>query len=418
MSFNTNTKQRLTVCLQLLKGKKTFNRMSTREMLSNARFVVLEHALEPVAELIELMADHGAEIHTIILKPYTISEAVVKRFEKKGANIVRGTYKEIESQGFLEKVLAGALDASAADGKKIVIMEVGGYFAKPLAEMFQRDKSESLYKPLNLEPLVGVVEDTTFGHNRYLESCKSIDVPIYSVARSSLKEIEARFVGNMALIAVDRVFRELGISLAGRRALVLGYGMIGKNVARSARSLDLTVSIYDKDDHRNLRAFSLGYRVHQKKELLPQADIIFAATGNPEGALSFDEIQDYCKNMAVLASVGSKDVEFDIDTLRAFATEEKVLNNHLVRYTLPTGNDIHVINNGVAVNFTKDIAESIPTEVMDLVFAEMLQCSLCLLFPEYAEELQPLHSVLPTPTKYINRIAHDWLRNVNYGRLQ
>lgn len=164
----------------------------------------------------------------------------------------------------------------------------------------------------------GVVEDTTFGHNRYKEHCKDIDVPVYSVARSVLKEIEARFVGGDAVKAMDILLREQGVSLPGRNALVIGYGMIGKNVARALQANDLRVHVYDKEDTPLLAAFIDGYHVRPKLDLLKHAniDIIFCATGDPNGALSFQEIED-CRDNVILVSVGSKDTEFDLAAIEA-----------------------------------------------------------------------------------------------------
>ena len=252
--------------------------------------------------------------------------------------------------------------------------------------------------------VAGVVEDTTFGHNRYVELAEQIRVPIFSVARSELKEVEARFVAKDAVMAVDTVLRQLGVSMFGRRALVVGYGMIGKNVARQLREHRLLVSVYDKLHYRNLQAFCAGFEVQQRSELLRRADIVFSVTG--ENAVRVSDIEK-CKDHAVLASVGSKDTEFDVAELRQLATADYTINQHLTKYDLPNGRKIFLVKDGTAVNF---IQPSLPKEVLDSVFAEILVCAWHLMTD--VKSCRP-GRVLTAPDHFLNEIAKNWLKFVN-----
>ena len=275
-----------------------------------------------------------------------------------------------------------------------MILEVGGYFAQALARM---PAENALY-------ISGVVEDTTFGHNRYKASVTNIAVPVFSVARSALKEIEARFVGRDAVAAMDYVLRRLGVAVAGRNALVIGYGMIGSNVARSLRTQDLNVHVYDKHDYRNLRAFIDGFDIHKKRKLMEGADIIFAATADQ--ALSWDEIEE-CKTNVILASVGSKDTEFDVATLKEQAVAAERISDHIVKYRLSNSKNIMLVKDGTAVNF---ILPSLPVEVLDLVFSEIFICLMLLL------KRQPRYTpgvLYESADTFLNEIAKDWLRSVN-----
>jgi adenosylhomocysteinase len=273
-------------------------------------------------------------------------------------------------------------------------------------------------KAENTPYCAGVVEDTTFGHNRYLAVADSISVPIVSVARSRLKEIEAHFVGRDAVNAVDLIMRDMGESITGAHAVVLGYGMIGKNVARSLSASDLRVSVYDIRDHRNLKAFMMGFRVNKKAELIRSADIVFAATGwssfpdenKRRPALSADEILDQLSDNAVLVSVGSKDNEFDIQRLDELAAQKEQVHERVVRYTLPNKNVVHVIKDGTAVNF---ILPSIPVEILDLVFSEIVLAAIFLLKTPETFTLNHVNSV---NERYLSHIAKDWLRFVAKGR--
>jgi len=203
---------------------------------------------------------------------------------------------------------------------------------------------------------------------------------------------------------MDYVLRRLGVAVAGRNALVIGYGMIGANVARSLRTQDLNVHVYDKHDYRNLRAFIDGFDIHKKRKLMESADIIFAATADQ--ALSWDEIEE-CKTNVILASVGSKDTEFDVATLKEQAVAADRISDHIVKYRLSNSKNIMLVKDGTAVNF---ILPSLPVEVLDLVFSEIFICLMLLL------KRQPRYTpgvLYESADTFLNEIAKDWLRSVN-----
>lgn len=359
-----------------------------------SRLILLEHILPTTEIFVRHLIDAGAEIFALIGKPYSVDDAVLQRLKNLGVNVLVKQYAELDSTDYLDKLLSAAVDASKKDGKQIVIAEVGGYFAASLSRM----------PPDYAQYISGVVEDTTFGHNRYIAAVSNISVPVFSVARSELKEIEARFVGQDAVQAMEAVLRGHGITISGRHGLVIGYGMIGKNVARTLRAHSLTVSVYDKHDYRNLRAYIDGFTIHKKRELIKRADIIFAATA--DCALTYEDIEE-CRNGVILASVGSRNTEFDITTVEEQAFGKQDICSHLRSYELPNSKRIIVGRNGTAVNF---LLPSIPIEVLDLVFSEIFLCIVLLLKrqPDYSPG--EIHTIGHT---YLSEVSRDWLRNVN-----
>jgi adenosylhomocysteinase len=384
---------------------RTVERFSkeNRNLLKNSRILVLEHILPTTAEFLSLLIEVGAEIHSVIAKPYSIETDSLEKIKRLDVQvIVRNTYKEIEEESVPQQLLLNALEKSERDNKRIVIIDVGGYFAQALCKLDTQQSSM----------IAGVVEDTTFGHFRYLSALGTgdIKVPIFSVARSELKEIEARFVGRDAVISTDFVLRELGISITGRKALVIGYGMIGKNVARTLTSYDLDISVYDIEDRRLVQAFTDGFRIHKKLVLLREnPDIIFSATGSEarhkKCALSLEDIAT-AQTGVVLASVGSRNTEFDMQALDDHAQNtKKEICSHIDRYTYD-GKDIYVIEKGTAVNF---ISKSIPIEILDLVFSEILLCCLRLLNEDDLET----GFVQFSERREINQVSWDWLKSMN-----
>jgi adenosylhomocysteinase len=377
---------------------RVFRKFSRQErnssILKGTRFIVNQHLVKNTLSMLNHVLAVGAEITCLVAKPYSIDPDVSSSLSERGIPIINESYSNLETTDILDKEIAKAVEKSKVDGKKIIIWDVGGYFALPLVRL-----------PGELvQHISGVVEDTTFGHNRYLEQCQKIDVPIFSVARSALKEVEARYVGRDAIEAIGGILRKLGIISSGRNALVLGYGMIGKNVARSLAAADFKVSVYDRHDHLNLRAFIDGFAIHKKRELIKQADVIFSATATQ--AMSFEDIEE-CKNNVLLVSVGSKDTEFDVRQVAAQSLERQELGSNITKYVLPNSKSVLVARDGTAVNFLLD---GQPDEIMDLVFTEILLCTMKILKTEI--EI-PLHLVHSLDEINLNFIAKEWLRGVN-----
>lgn len=363
--------------------------VANSDLLKSSRLIILEHILPTTEEFVTHLHAAGAAIHTIFSKPYSIDRDVLSRMEKL-FNIKHHNYDELEKEGILDECLSEAIAASELDGKRIIIIDVGGYFCEPIKRLTQTDL------------IAGIVEDTTFGHNRYFSSISNLKFPVFSVARSALKEIEARFVGRDAVIAMDMLLRNAGISLSGRRALVLGYGMIGKNVARSLKAHDLPVSVYDRYDIKNIHAFIDGYRIHKKRELLKESDIIFSATANM--ALSYDEIRE-CKSNVILASVGSKSTEFDVANVIRHAKKTEKIQDNLIKYELTNSKFVIVAKGGAAVNF---LLPSTPKEVLDLVFSEIIQC--CLLLLNGKSKINSINTISDEELSYISK---QWLIPMN-----
>lgn len=372
-----------------------------QELLKKTRIIMLEHILPTTENMIRLLKMGGAEIFAIIAKPYSIDKKVLKSLLQSRENIIQQSYESLETTEILDCVLIEALKKSREDNKKILIIDVGGYFAKPFIRIQSKLNDYNEY-------YVGIIEDTTFGHNRYNLLKENINIPIFSVARSSLKEIEARFVGRDAIIATDQILRNSGVLMSGRHALVIGYGMIGKNVALALKNNHLNVSVYDKFDLLNLAAYIDGYVIGKKNDLIKKADIIFSTTGNLEGALSYNEIE-CCRNNTVLVSVGSKNTEFDIVSLALQAVDQKKINNYLYKYVLTNEKNIYVANEGTAVNF---ILSSLPVEVLDLVFSEILSCCLLLLQTKKKEsyDLHVMHNSRENDKALISKY---WLNIAN-----
>ena len=90
-------------------------------LLSQTRFIILEHILPTTESMINILHENGAEIHTIVAKPYSIVPDVLERLQNKGFSILQDSYENYESTDILKRILADAVEKSESDGKGINI---------------------------------------------------------------------------------------------------------------------------------------------------------------------------------------------------------------------------------------------------------------------------------------------------------
>lgn len=354
-----------------------------------ARVIVLQHMKSDTEEYLRILEYEGAEIFHVIAKPNSFVTDVLDRVKSKYP-LTFESYETLEKTDVLDGIVAAAIDKCKTDMKRLLILDVGGYFAKPVSFLAAK----------NDWPLAGVVEVTTFGHNRYEENLKKIQFPLFSVARSQIKEIEARFVGYAAANAIEELMRARGTILQGKQALVNGFGMIGRNVANAIRSKGMAVAVYDKQDFPKLDAATQGYRVGSKEKLLSEAEFLFSATAQ-QNSISEEDFDKLATGVH-LVSVGSRTNEFDVDVLMARSKNRIEIAPHIETFAYK-GKEINLIKQGKSVNF---LAGSCQDEVIDLLFAEITFCFARLL----KSPPKKLLTIYTSHQDDVNKICRLWLR--------
>lgn len=225
---------------------------------------------------------------------------------------------------------------SHAGGEDLVLMDVGGYFAAGLADLYGRFSGR----------ILGVVEDTENGHRRYQDLDK-LPCPVLSVARSPLKDPEDFLVGQSVVFSTEAVMRGRGDILHGRPALVIGFGKLGSSIARLLHAKGVRVTVFDHDPVRRAQALSQGFAVARAREsALAQAGLVLCATGS----LSLrGEDFPHLRNGAYVATVTSSEDELELSGLPEVYTRT-VVGEHVTRYQT-TGHYFYLTNGGNAVNF-------------------------------------------------------------------
>jgi adenosylhomocysteinase len=217
-----------------------------------------------------------------------------------------------------------------------------------------------------LDHIIGGTEETTTGviRLRSMEANGVLGYPVISINNAMTKHLFDNRYGT-GQSAIDGIIRATNILLAGRTFVVCGYGMCGRGVASRARGMGAEVIVCEVDPIRGLEAAMDGYRVLPTLEAAAQGDVFVTVTGNKHvlGPKHFEVMRDG----AILANAGHFDVEIDLASLRASATDQRRVRDEVIEYKIDGERRIYVLSEGRLVNLAA--AEGHPASVMDMSFA-------------------------------------------------
>ncbi|MEO1581185.1 MAG: adenosylhomocysteinase [Pseudomonadota bacterium] len=221
--------------------------------------------------------------------------------------------------------------------------------------------------PELFEDIRGISEETTTGVKRLYEMARDgkLACPAINVNDSVTKSKFDNLYGCRESL-VDGIKRATDVMVAGKIAVVCGYGDVGKGSAQSLRGLGATVWVTEIDPICALQAAMEGYRVVRLDDVIEQVDILVTATGNYNvisGALL-----ERCKDQAIVCNIGHFDNEIDVAHLRQFEWENiKPQVDHVV---LPDGRRIILLAEGRLVNL--GCATGHPSFVMSASFTNQV----------------------------------------------
>lgn len=193
----------------------------------------------------------------------------------------------------------------------------------------------------------GVTEETTTGvHRLYqMEQDGTLAFPAINVNDSVTKSKFDNLYGCRESL-VDAIKRATDVMVAGKIAIVCGYGDVGKGSAQSLRGLGATVWITEIDPICALQAAMEGYRVVTMDEVADQGDIFVTATGN-KNVITHDHMARM-KNQAIVCNIGHFDSEIDVASLHQYTWENiKPQVDHII---FPDGKRIILLAEGRLVN--------------------------------------------------------------------
>jgi adenosylhomocysteinase len=212
----------------------------------------------------------------------------------------------------------------------------------------------------------GSTEETTTGviRLRALERSGKLRFPAVDVNDAQMKHLfDNRYGCGQSVL--DGLFGATNLLIAGRVAVVAGYGWSGKGIASRLRGVGAEVVVTEVDPIKAIEARLEGFRVMPLLEAAPQADLIVTVTGNRDivRAEHFEVLKDGC----LLANAGHFDVEISKPDLERLSTGHQTVRPNVEEYRFRDGRRAYLLGEGRLINLAA--GQGHPVEIMDLSFS-------------------------------------------------
>ncbi len=301
--------------------------------LKDAQIAGCLHMTIQTAVLIETLTALGAEVRWSSWNIFSTQDHAAAAMAESGIPVFawKGETEE-EAEWCIEQTIIGT-----DDWRPNMILDDGGDLTVMMHDKF----------PELMAGVKGLSEETTTGVLRLYEMVNkgTLKVPAFNVNDSVTKSKFDNLYGCRESL-VDGIKRATDVMIAGKIAVVCGYGDVGKGCAQSLRGLGATVWITEIDPICALQAAMEGFRVVTMDEAAPLANIIVTATGN-FNVLTHDHLTAM-RDQAIVCNIGHFDSEIEIAALRQYQWENiKPQVDHVI---FPDGKRIIVLAEGRLVN--------------------------------------------------------------------
>jgi adenosylhomocysteinase len=234
-----------------------------------------------------------------------------------------------------------AKDASVLDNPA---SEEAVYLCNSIKKQLAKDPG---FYERHLKAVVGVTEETTTGVHRLYEMSKNGELAFRAInVNDSVTKSKFDNLYGCRESLVDAIKRATDVMIAGKVAVVAGYGDVGKGSAQALRALSAQVWVTEIDPVCALQAAMEGYRVVTMEYAADKADIFVTATGNKD--IITHDIMAKMKDQAIVCNIGHFDNEIDIASVKQYKWENiKPQVDHIV---FPDGKKIIMLAEGRLVN--------------------------------------------------------------------
>ncbi|MBD8897569.1 adenosylhomocysteinase [Rhodanobacter sp. DHG33] len=258
----------------------------------------------------QLVVDDGGDVTLLIHKGYELEKG-----DESWVNSASGSHEEQVIKNLLKRVAK----------------ERPGYWTRVVADW------------------KGVSEETTTGVHRLYQLAEAgkLLVPAINVNDSVTKSKFDNLYGCRESLA-DGLKRAMDVMLAGKLAVVCGYGDVGKGCAHSLRAYGARVVVTEIDPINALQAAMEGFEVNTVESTLGRGDIYVTTTGNKD-VLTLAHMQGM-KDQAIVCNIGHFDNEIQVDALNASGAERLNIKPQVDKYTFKNGNAIFLLAEGRLVN--------------------------------------------------------------------
>jgi len=309
------------------------SRYEGQKPLDGARIAGCLHMTVQTAVLIETLQDLGASIRWSSCNIFSTQDEAAAAVAAAGTPIFAWKGEtEAEYVWCIEQTLQWP-DGSGPN----LLLDDGG----DLTAMIHDER------PDLLSEILGVSEETTTGIKqlRTWQKNGTLRMPAINVNDSVTKSKFDNLYGCRESL-IDGIKRGTDVMIAGKVAVVGGYGDVGKGCAQALDGMGATVYVTEIDPINALQAAMEGFRVVTMDEIIPEADIVVTATGNM-GVVTHDMVVRM-KDHAILCNIGHFDTEIETAALREYEWTNVKPQVDLVH--LPTGRTVILLAEGRLVN--------------------------------------------------------------------
>jgi adenosylhomocysteinase len=326
--------------------------------LAGARIVGCLHMTIQTAVLIETLIALGASVRWSSCNIFSTQDHAASAMAAAGVAVFawKGETEE-EYEWCIEQTMLGPDSGPHAGWRPNMVLDDGGDATRTL-----HDKHHQL-----LHEVRGISEETTTGVHRLYEMMRAgtLKVPAFNVNDSVTKSKFDNLYGVRESL-VDGIKRATDVMLAGKIAVVCGFGDVGKGSAESLRSQGARVMVTEIDPICALQAAMEGYQVTTMEDAAPVGDIFVTATGNID-VITLDHMR-HMRDRAIVCNIGHFDSEIEIAALRNYVWEE--VKPQVDEVVFPDGKRLIVLAKGRLVNL--GCATGHPSFVMSASFTNQV----------------------------------------------
>lgn len=301
--------------------------------LKGARIVGCLHMTVETAVLIETLTHLGASVRWSSCNIFSTVDSAAAAIAKSGVPVFawKGETEE-EYLWCIKQSIEGD-----KNWKPNMILDDGGDLTKIMHDEY----------PELLKDVRGASEETTTGVARLFQMAKrgELKVPVINVNDAVTKSKFDNLYGCKESV-IDGIKRATDVMIAGKMAVICGYGNVGKGCAEAFKSQGARVVVTEIDPICALQAAMAGYQVLPIAEVVANADIFVTTTGNKD-VITIDHMRQM-KDNAIVGNIGHFDNEIQVEGLRNLKWDN--IKPQVDKVTFPNGNSIILLAKGRLLN--------------------------------------------------------------------
>jgi len=349
--------------------------------LDGRKIAMTIHLEAKTAYLAILLSEAGAEVTVSGSNPLSTQDDVCAALAERGVRVF-ATHdpSEDEFEEFLLRTIETGPEIIIDDGAELVSRMI-------------------LHRPDLLEGVIGASEETTTGilKLRAMDTEKALTFPVLAANDARMKHLfDNRYgTGHSSIVSL---LSNTNLFLSGKTVVVMGFGWVGRGLAKYAKGMGARVVVCEPDPVKLLEAYAEGYEAMNSLAAAEIGDVFITGTGNLKvlGSEHFARMKDG----VLLANAGHYDHEFDLAALAREAVAVREARRNVTEYEMEDGRRFHVLARGRLVNIAA--ADGHPVEIMDLTFA--VQALAAHLLANHAPEMTPgLHTIPDEIDEYVAR---------------